>query len=247
MASTFARLAAPVLSLIERKSAYYLGKGYSTPRESYEIAALASLIPAPAVVFDGGANKGEWTAAAKRVWPDATYHLFEPSSINVALLKERHTDAVVNGVALSDTGGTATLFSNEAGSGIASLHQRRLDHHGLAHDAVEETPLTTLDDYCATQGIEAVDILKLDIEGHELAALRGAKSILPHTRAVQFEFGGCNIDSRVFFQDFWYLFRDAGFALYRMTPLGPLPVPRYRETDEAFVISNYIALNKAAA
>jgi FkbM family methyltransferase len=245
--STFARLAAPVLSLIERKSAYYLGKGYSTPRESYEIAALASLIAPPTVVFDGGANKGEWTAAAKQVWPNAKYHLFEPSSLNVALLKERHPDAVINPVALSDQPGSAVLYANEPGSGIASLHQRRLEHHNLTHEAIEETPLITLDEYCAAHGIAAVDVIKLDIEGHELAALRGAQSILSKTKAVQFEFGGCNIDSRVFLQDFWYLFRDAGFALYRITPFGPLPVPAYRETDEAFVISNYIALNRAAA
>jgi len=245
--STLARLAAPILSLIERKSAYYLGKGYSTPRESYEIAALASLIGPPGVVFDGGANKGEWTAAAKKVWPSAEYHLFEPSRLNAALLAERYPDAAINRVALSDRPGKAMLFSNEPGSGIASLHQRRLEHHGLSHDPTEETTLITLDDYCAEHGIAAVGVLKLDIEGHELAAFKGAEATLRKTRAVQFEFGGCNIDSRVFFQDFWYLFRDAGFALYRITPFGPLPVPTYRETDEAFVISNYIALNRAAS
>jgi len=243
--SILARLAAPALSLIERKSAYYLGKGYSTPRESYEVAAVASLVSMPSIVFDGGANKGEWTAAARKVWPNAGYHLFEPSRLNAALLKSRHPDATINCVALSDRPGKAILYSNEPGSGIASLHQRRLEHHHIVHEATEETSLITLDDYCEEHQIAEVGVLKLDIEGHELAALRGAGKMLRQTKAVQFEFGGCNIDSRVFFQDFWYLFRDAGFALYRITPLGPLPVPAYRETDEGFVISNYVALNKA--
>ena len=45
-----------------------------------------------------------------------------------------------------------------------------------------------------------IDIAKLDIEGHELQALTGFGAALSACRVIQFEFGGCNIDTRTFFQ-----------------------------------------------
>ena len=58
---------------------------------------------------------------------------------------------------------------------------------------------------------------------------------------MQFEFGGCNIDSWTHFQDFYYFFRDAGFRLYRLGPKGLDLIERYSELDEAFTTTNYFA------
>jgi FkbM family methyltransferase len=169
--------------------------------------------------------------------------MFEPAASNVALLRARHPAEIAIPMGLSDRATSATLYTNADGSGLASLHQRRLDHYDISHEAGELVSTTTLDDYCSENSL-AVDVLKLDIEGHELAALKGALRTLPEIRAVQFEFGGCNIDSRCFFQDFWYLFTAAGFELYRITPFGPRKLDRYRETDEQFTIANYVAVNQ---
>lgn len=35
---------------------------------------------------------------------------------------------------------------------------------------------------------------------------------------VTFEFGGCNIDTRTYFQDYWYFFKTFGFRVFRITP-----------------------------
>jgi len=86
--------------------------------------------------------------------------------------------------------------------------------------------------------------VKLDIEGHELAALKGFGRALNVTRALQFEFGGCNIDTRTYFQDFWYFFRDQHFDLYRITPFGAERIRRYKERDEFFKTTNYIAVRR---
>ena len=58
---------------------------------------------------------------------------------------------------------------------------------------------------------------------------------------IQFEFGGCNIDTRTFFQDFWYFFQDNGFDIYRVSPIGLIKVKKYNERDEIFTTTNYIA------
>jgi hypothetical protein len=93
-------------------------------------------------------------------------------------------------------------------------------------------------------GRRDLDIVKIDIEGHELAALDGFGDAILATRVLQFEFGGSNIDTRTYFQDFWYFFRRFEFDLYRITPFGLAYVDRYREVDETFLVTNYVAVNR---
>jgi hypothetical protein len=84
----------------------------------------------------------------------------------------------------------------------------------------------------------------MDVEGHELDVLMGGLNTLTLAQVVQFEFGGCNIDTRTFFQDFWYLLTDAGFALYRISDSGPVRIPQYSELDECFRTTNYLAVRE---
>lgn len=57
----------------------------------------------PSQVIDAGANKGQWYALAKQVFPDSTFHLIEPQPV---CLHELHKIAGVNvhGVALTEPG-----------------------------------------------------------------------------------------------------------------------------------------------
>ena len=89
------------------------------------------------------------------------------------------------------------------------------------------------------------DIVKIDVEGHELTVLNGFGGALAATRVLQFEFGGCNIDTRTYFQDFWYFFNDNNFDLFRITPFGAEKLSHYREIDEFFSTTNYIAVNRS--
>ena len=49
-----------------------------------------------------------------------------------------------------------------------------------------------------------IDFFKIDVEGHEMDVLKGIGDKISNIKLIQFEFGGCNIDTRCFFQDFWY-------------------------------------------
>ena len=73
--------------------------------------------------------------------------------------------------------------------------------------------------------------------------LYGFEKYIKKFRYIQFEFNGCNIDSKTFFQDFWYFFKKNNFRLYRLTPSGPLLIKKYTEEDEYFGMSNFIAQN----
>jgi hypothetical protein len=60
---------------------------------------------------------------------------------------------------------------------------------------------------------------------------------------IQFEFGGCNIDSRTYFQDFFYLLKD-NYRIYRVLKDGLFEIPTYKETYEIFTTINYSAVKK---
>jgi FkbM family methyltransferase len=110
----------------------------------------------------------------------------------------------LNNCALGSRRGRARLFYDRPASGLASLTRRNLDHLGLAFSESEEVDVDTVDHYCSARRVEYIDLLKLDIEGHELDALHGAAGMVGSGRVglVTFEFGGCNIDTRTYFRDF---------------------------------------------
>ena len=86
----------------------------------------------------------------------------------------------------------------------------------------------------------------MDVEGHELNVLYGFGDLIYKTKLIQFEFGGCNIDTRTFFQYYWYFFLDKNFIIYRITPRGCKLIRNYSEDDEYFNgPTNYIAINKS--
>ena len=209
--------------------------------EEFALRYAAERVPDAQVLFDVGANAGDWTLAAQRTWPRATVHAFEPSTDTYSRLVERTPGAVCVRAALGDTEADATLYAVAGQSGLSSLHQRDLAAHAMTMTAAESVHVTTLDAYCAGNGIERIDYLKIDAEGNDLAVLQGASRMLAAgaIRFVQFEFGGCNIDSRTFLRDFVRLL-EPQFRVSRMLADGLNPLD-YSERDEVFITSNFLA------
>jgi FkbM family methyltransferase len=236
------------MSRIERLAARAQGKGYGAATVEQETKLLQHLLRTqPKLAVDIGGNIGAYTAELRRRNPTLEIHTFEPSATNIAKLTARFKDdplIKLVPLALSDEAGRATLFSNLPGSGLGSLTKRRLEHFDIPFDTEESVDTVRFEDYWKTtlEGRQ-LDMVKVDSEGHELSALKGFGVALEATRVLQFEFGGCNIDTRTYFQDFWYFFKERDFDLYRITPFGAEKIARYRESDEYFTTTNYIVAN----
>jgi hypothetical protein len=116
-------------------------------------------------------------------------------------------------------------------------------------DRREKIRLTTLDDYCSEASIAQIELLKMDVEGHELDVLNGSVRMFSERRVrwVSFEFGGCNIDSRTFLQDFYYFFKAHGMEeFFRILPSGECQkINSYRESLEQFVTTNFLVKMRA--
>lgn len=207
----------------------------------------------PLIIFDVGSNKGQFLNllidGLRSRSIQSQMHAFEPSRWTFEYLYEKYSDypnITLNNFGLGSKTGQSELFYDKIGSGLASLSKRRLDHKGIEFEHSEIILLQRLDSYCEEHGIRMIDLLKLDVEGHELDVLAGGSQMLQEQRIrmVTFEFGSCNIDSRTYFQDFWYFFHENGMgSIFRITPGGYLVhIPRYLELHEQFSTTNFLAL-----
>ena len=238
----------PAIIEIEFKHVQGKGSGAST----CEIEAKTALdflamrgINKP-VVLDIGANVGSYSDAILRFNPEATIFAFEPSQVARRELESKFIDdsrVVIFPFALSNSNSIGILHSDFSGSGLASLTKRRLGHFGISFEHYEEVEIVTLDTWRKDHLI-IPDLLKMDVEGHELDVLKGGIETLALVQVVQFEFGGCNIDTRTFFQDFWYLFTEAGFTIYRIAKIQPIRILHYSEEDEYFGTTNFLCVRE---
>ncbi len=206
------------------------------------------LIKAPRpVLFDVGGHTGEYSEAFLDDFPEGSVFVFEPSTSHVNLLRQRlagKSNVTVFPVGLAAEAGTRTLYKDRDVSGLASLSQRRLDHFNIRMDIAEAVAIRTVDDVVAETAVTSIDLLKLDVEGHELAVMQGAVEAMTRgtIRLVQFEFGGCNLDTRTSLQDFFYFFRTYNFSIGLVSPSGRIHVlDKYNELYEQYRTTNFVA------
>ena len=254
MLSAFSRPACqPLLETLQRAVLAGMNIGPAgDPLSSGEVHVLrycARLWPVNGswVIFDAGARQGAYALLASSVLgPSCRVYCFEPSRASFQQLAARAARAPnlqAYNLGLGEAEGEVTLYSDEPGSGIASVYPRRLEHHGLSLRAQEVIRVRTLDAVRQQLGVARIQLLKLDIEGHELRALQGARQSLEEAAidCIQFEFGGCNIDSRTYLRDFFELLSQR-YRLYRVLRRGLYELPGYREIYESFLTANYLAV-----
>lgn len=235
----------PMLSSIEQFASLHQGKGIGTACD-LEVRQCAALLGRPPrVVIDAGGNRGDYSSAVRQRFPSCAIHIFEPAPPCVQSLKERFSadhNVFIHECALSNEENVRMLWTDAPGSGLASLTRRNLAHHNKSMSSFTMVKCASLDDLVSRGSLSNIDWIKLDVEGHELDALSGADQTLGSTSLIQFEFGGCNIDTRTFFHDFWKFFQPRGFRLYRLTSRKPVAVTYYSESLEHFRTTNYVAV-----
>ena len=155
---------------------------YFSLYEPKDVRLLRRLARPGDVVFDIGANVGLYTIGlGKAVGATGHVHAFEPVPSNARAI-ERHTalnglsDLVsVNQVAVADPGTTSIdlyLSGDETDTGGPSIVPSESRKRRIS------VPCLTLDEYIDAQRIDAVRLIKLDIEGAELLALRGLEAAI---------------------------------------------------------------------
>ena len=201
------------------------------------------------ILFDVGANVGKYSLMLHSYFPNAEIYSFEPSSETFEKFTAEVGDvSSINGynIALGSKKRLASLYKpKQEFSPHATLVEGVL-RDLLNHENVEKEniPVETVDSFCKSKRISVIHFLKIDVEGHELEVLKGAKEMLNKGAidVIQFEFNEMNIISRCFLKDFYDLLH--GFHFYRLNTSELIPLGNYNSINEIFQFQNIVAIRR---
>lgn len=199
-------------------------------------------------IFDVGAFQGEATSRYTELFPSANIHVFEPFPPSFAALTAKFSSSprihLVN-AAVSSRSGEATFHVNGLPETNSLLPRptagRRYFPAGGVTKQTITVPTISLDEYRAEHQIAAPEILKMDIQGNELQALRGAEKTLASGR-VALIFAEVTFvphyEGGVLFYELTSYLADRGFTLFNMYELHWANVGQLRFGDAIFVAEN---------
>jgi FkbM family methyltransferase len=240
-------------SLYEACRAYTLrhdGEGNADPETNGEFEVLNGALPGRRLAIDVGAHRGVFIERALRINPTLQIHAFEPDPRSYAELRAKPYPAsvTIQNLALGDCAEERELWMFGDFSEISSFHWRPLTPGLPVEKPTGAVPVkvVTLDSYCSAHGIEHIDFLKIDAEGHDLKVVQGARELLTRGAidAVQFEFGAANIFSGDLLKDFFAFFESVSCALYKIHPKWVALHERYDARLETFTYQNWIAVRR---
>lgn len=156
------------------------------------------------VFYDIGANVGAYSLVAATTGIRKVY-AFEPGFLNYGQLCR---NVLLNGfdgkitpmsVALSDRNGMAEFHFANLSPGAAAqglLDEGDRTAGGREGEAVQSVMVTRLDDLRASHGLEAPNLIKIDVDGAEVGVLGGAEKTLalPELRSVLVETGAAGAE-----------------------------------------------------
>lgn len=188
----------------------------------------------PRTVIDVGANVGQFAVAAIKLFPDVQVHSFEPQPDCVARLREHVTklsNVTVYAFALGEREDEVTFHINSHNHS-SSILPLAAAHRASFPDAREvgeiSVKVTTLDKVFDHVELASPVMLKLDIQGYEAMALRGATQTLKRVDYVVLEASFKPMyEGEPTFVEMVKLMEKFGFALLR--PIGWLADPNSGE------------------
>lgn len=202
------------------------------------------------VVFDVGANVGNYSNSIKSLSPDVKLFSFEPHPKSFEILKLNSEKYGYNayGYALGKEKSKLMLYDYEKeseGTEHASLFKETFDNIYKEKVISYEVEVTTLDEFVKENNIDKINLLKIDTEGNDYNVLLGSKKSLKNEAIdiIHFEFNVMNVYSRVFFKDFFELLEN--YNLYRLLPKGFIHIEKYESVHcEIFAYQNIVAVRK---
>jgi FkbM family methyltransferase len=178
-----------------------------------------------------------------RFAPNGRHIAIEPSPTRSALLKKRFPSVTVIAVAISDRDGNAQFIENPDWPGFSRLKANISNKEAFCWD-VTTSRIDSL------HLPEKIDLIKLDIEDGELAALRGGENLLQRDRPIViFE---CGTEYQEFDRNgLFQFFIDRNYDVFTFGDFlfekGPLTYDEFRKCGlYPFRANNYLALPRCA-
>jgi len=196
------------------------------------------------VIFDVGANIGNWSITAASIFPTSRIFAFEPVPELYRKCSSR-VSKIENispcNIGLSDQTKTATFNFYPHLKLFNSLY----DIPRNEKPKQIKVKMTLGDEFCLNNNIDHIDFLKLDVEGAEYDILNGFATFLREKRitTIQFEYGFHNIITKRLLADYYELLRGLGFVVGKIYP-NYVDFRDYDYEMENFIHSNFLAIIK---
>jgi FkbM family methyltransferase len=152
--------------------------------EPQEVIYLESIVNSGNTVLDIGANIGYYSLIlARKVGENGRVYAFEPEPENFELLKKNvainhYQNIIPVNMAISDTNGISRLYINETNKGDHRLYDSGNKRSFITVEKIK------LDDYFKGQPQTNIDVIKMDIQGSELQALKGMTNLLLNSKKL---------------------------------------------------------------
>ncbi|MGC9943896.1 MAG: FkbM family methyltransferase [Verrucomicrobiota bacterium] len=208
----------------------YLSVKILMPNRS-ELGMMQKFLEEGGEVFDLGANVGVWTVLMSKANPGVRVHSFEPNPSTFKLLKSNVEESQCGNVrlnlaAVSNTSGQLNFQvpKNAAIFGRVAPPVNGEDKEGRFSQIDSfSVPAIRLWEYCQSNSIDEIDFLKIDVEGHELAALEGLGRLLRErkVKAIYIETMKENHDRMgTNFLDLLKFINDCGYVFHVLSEDG---------------------------
>lgn len=172
-----------------------LVKRLNAPDMAMALERLAAQRFSPKLIFDIGANRGDFAKLALAAWPSARVACFEPlrqATAQIAHLQGQFPNIDLHQTLVGECEKTSVEL-HVADSSTSLLNDDENDKF-----PIERFPQTTVDVAVRTRyGGRAPELLKLDVQGYELWVLKGAEESLPGIRVILAEVNLLDIHENV--------------------------------------------------
>jgi len=237
------RLSMRILPRDQLSRAVYVSSTY----EPNTLCVLRSLLPSGAVCVDVGANAGVIALAASRwVGPEGRVYAFEPSEREFGRLcdsieRSQARNVIPIRAALSSFRGRAPLrVAATPSAGLNTLGDS-FPYERVDVEQIEHVDVMTVDDFVEQHAVASVSVIKLDVEGSEGAAIKGAARVLARDRPALI----VEVFARALQSTGWTvpqlekLIAEAGYTMFEIDDgTGEMrPVTSLSEHDEQNVVA----------
>ncbi|MCW5976638.1 MAG: FkbM family methyltransferase [Bryobacteraceae bacterium] len=164
------------------------------PEDQKFLTRLASSGFRPQVIFDIGASNGVWSDTISAIYPEASFHMFEPLAEHVEFYRadlverlRRRPNLTLHPVALGDSDGMTRVYVAHDGFGSTILDRDDTPEVRQVVQKVVEVPKRRLDSYVERHRLPRPQIMKLDCQGAEEIILESAAECVQHAEVLLIE------------------------------------------------------------
>lgn len=186
-------------------------------------------------VLDIGANHGAWSSAVQKCCPGARLYAVEMIPEFANEIRARLSGVSVIECALGEREDTVIAYQVGGGG-------RLVARETLKPIVPMTVTMRTGDSVVAELGIDDIALIKIDVDGYDVAVLRGlTETIVMHRPVIQFEYSSFYISTRSYLKDAYEFFAPLDYKVGRLMPRAVL-FEEWSPRREVFLTNNFVAV-----